>query len=366
MSESNSHSLQSGEFSIAHHFPTQAAENWSLPALRSCKPLDLPEQSTDKSPQYIICILSRDFNPHWFKFLQTFECPANYNICMVIDKNPEKQDIVDTAIQCCSMNDTPSSNTEESRDLPERSDGDTLNYKKKINIIQVSDRVCIKSKYYKSSSCTNLKDIVAWDKALCFFNHISLYYRNSLESIFPIESNEGFHRSEAEVNPHLPQHSKVNGKMYDYIWFFEDDVFFHNLNTILNIDAKYPSSDLLSAFHEKNESGNIYNGWNHWCNVVNRIPTPWAHSLISACRMSFRLMQKVDNYVKNNSSLMFIEALFSTLALHNNYIVDNPIEMASTITYDKKWNIDDITDESKIYHPLKKTEDHEMYRKKMV
>ena len=76
-------------------------------------------------------------------------------------------------------------------------------------------------------------------------------------------------------------------------------------------------------------------------------------------------MKKVDEYVINNDSLMFIEALFSTLALHNNYIVDNPIELSSTITYDKKWTIEEMVDKSKIYHPLKKIEEHEMYRKKM-
>jgi hypothetical protein len=76
-------------------------------------------------------------------------------------------------------------------------------------------------------------------------------------------------------------------------------------------------------------------------------------------------MKKVDEYVINNDSLMFIEALFSTLALHNNYIVDNPIELSSTITYDKKWTIEEMLDKSKIYHPLKKIEEHEEYRKKM-
>jgi hypothetical protein len=197
----------------------------------------------------------------------------------------------------------------------------------KINIVQVSDELCIQSKYYKSSSCTNLKDIVAWDKALYFFT-----------------------RYETD---------------YDSIWFLEDDVLFYDLNTIQKIDAKYPSSDLLSSFHEINESGNIYNGWNHWCNVVNRIATPWAHSLISASRLSRRLMERVDEYVNNNNSLMFIEALFSTLALHNNYLVDNPEELASSITYDKKWSIEEMTDKNKIYHPLKKIEEHEMYRKRM-
>lgn len=271
----------------------------------------------------IICILTRDFNKYWFNFLKTFKCPSNYSIYIIIDKfeSPTSESNTNIIVQSFFT---------VLRDSSERSiekDQFAVACEGKIKLVQISDHLCIQSKYYKSSSCTNLKDIVAWDKAL--------YYFTCCE------------------------------KNYEHIWFFEDDVFFYNLDTILNIDTKYPNSDLLSAFHEVNETGNIYNGWNHWCNVTGRIRTPWAHSLISASRLSRRLMEKVDEYVKNNNSLMFIEALFSTLALHNNYIVDNPIELASSITYDKKWTMEEMKDKSKIYHPLKKIEEHEMYRKKM-
>jgi len=60
---------------------------------------------------------------------------------------------------------------------------------------------------------------------------------------------------------------------------------------------------------------------------------------------------------------MFIEALFNTLALHYNYTVDNPDELKDTITYDKKWDKDDI-DITKIYHPFKNIDDHIYMRNK--
>ena len=297
--------------------------------------MEFLEQNVEKSNQpknkRIICILTRDLNSYWVEFLINILVKKEeiYEIYMVIDKNPDLTFLEEASPE---QSDASSKNVKyltktilfSEDNVHVLHSGDTS---AKINIVQVSDELCIQSKYYKSSSCTNLKDIVAWDKALYFFTR----YKTD----------------------------------YEFIWFLEDDVLFYDLNTIQNIDAKYPFSDILSSFHEINESGNIYNGWNHWCNVVNRITTPWAHSLISASRLYRRLMEKVDEYVRNNNSLMFIEALFSTLALHNNYLVDNPEELASSITYDKKWDIEEMTDINKIYHPLKKIESHKMYRKKM-
>ena len=83
-------------------------------------------------------------------------------------------------------------------------DDNTTKYPFKIgsvNIIQIEDEVCLKSNYYKSSSWSNLKDIVSWDRALYYFNRI---------------------------NP-----------KYDHIWFMEDDVFIASEKVIIEIDKKY-------------------------------------------------------------------------------------------------------------------------------
>jgi len=193
-----------------------------------------------------------------------------------------------------------------------------------VTIIQIPDNVCIKNNYYKSSCWSNLKDIVAWDRALYYFN-------------------------------------RVNTK-YDHVWFVEDDVFIMCERVLHSVDEKYPHSDLLSAFHEINETGDVNQGWNHWINVIHRIGTPWAHSLISCARLSNRLLKRIDEYV-GDRHLMFIEALFNTLALHNGYVVDNPDEIKNTITYNTQWNRDEL-DVTKIYHPLKKMEDHVYIREK--
>jgi hypothetical protein len=235
-------------------------------------------------PHTAVCILSRYYSETWIEFLNTFDSTV-YDVFFVIDDMAKM--------------------------YPENI--------KQVNIIQIQENRCRETNYYNSSSASNLKDILAWDKALYYFNRVS------------------------ELK-------------YDHIWFLEEDVFLMSENVFRTVDAKYPESDLLSAFHEINETGNIYNGWNHWINVIHRIGTPWAHSLISASRLSRRLLDRIDDYVQDRP-LMFIEALFNTLALQNHYSVQNPDEMRYTITYDNQWNREQV-DISCLYHPLKKIEDH--------
>ena len=232
-------------------------------------------------PKNALCILTRYFHPEWVEVLQTF---THFDVYLVIDDQSTVQ---------------PTSHGN-------------------VHIIQVSDEVCMENNYYKSSSWSNLKDIVAWDRALYYFNHINTDH------------------------PH--------------VWFIEDDVFFLSEQTIHTIDNKYLNSDLLCAFHEINETGDVHQGWNHWVNVIHRIGTPWAHSLVSICRLSRRLLQEIDKYL-DDRHLMFIEALFNTLAMHRGFTIDHPEEIQNTITYNYQWNRTEV-DVSKIYHPFKNIEDH--------
>jgi len=237
-----------------------------------------------------ICVLTRYYSQYWIDILRTF---THYDCFLTIDDNTHIYD--------------ESTITDN------------------VRIIQVPDEMCYQSNYYKSSTWSNLKDIVSWDRALFYFNKISTEYEN--------------------------------------IWFVEDDVFFHSETIFKTIDETYPNSDLLSSFHEINPNGDVHHGWNHWVNVIHRIGTPWAHSLIPVCRLSNRLLKRVDDYVSDRH-LMFIEALFNTLCLHYNYDVDNPPEMRDTISYDAKWDVDNI-DITKLYHPLKKIDDHIYIRNKI-
>ena len=41
----------------------------------------------------------------------------------------------------------------------------------------------------------------------------------------------------------------VENKNYEFIWFLEDDVFFHEENTLIQIDNQYSREDLLSNLY---------------------------------------------------------------------------------------------------------------------
>ena len=46
-------------------------------------------------------------------------------------------------------------------------------------------------------------------------------------------------------------------KDHDRVWFMEEDIFFNSEKTLLDIDAAYPTSDLLTAPCEENKDGNF-------------------------------------------------------------------------------------------------------------
>ena len=241
-----------------------------------------------------LCILSRKTNNIWVDFLKQIKY---YNVYYVIDDENE---------------------------LSSRRTSSPF-------IIQINEEKCRSFNYYNSSIASNLKSVISWDKALYYFNSYLHIQDETEKKSFPLSA--------------------------DYIWFLEDDVFIRNEEILLQIDKEAGDADLICAFDEVNETGDITQEWNHWVNVIHKIGTPWAHSLISCCRLSKRLLQKVDEYVKDRP-LMFIEALFSTLSHHHNYKIYNPEKM-KTITYNNEWKIDDILkNPNYIYHPVKNMNIH--------
>lgn len=234
-----------------------------------------------------ICLLTRKIDPIWLDFLQGF---SKYRIIIVVDDNSENY-----AEQNKNTN---------------------------VKIVQLSNEICREHGYTNCNSCVGFNEIISWDKALYYFNHMDV-------------DNDGD------------------------IWFIEDDVFFMDEDTLVNIDKQYPTSDLLTSFHETNHSGEMYS-WNHWVNVVGRIDLPWSHSMVCACRMSRRLLGAVDEYVKKRGQLYFIESIFNTLAQHHNMQIDNPIEL-STVHWNTNWDKNNI-DDTKVYHPFKNIEDHMFIR----
>jgi len=140
---------------------------------------------------------------------------------------------------------------------------------------------------------------------------------------------------------------------YDYIWFLEEDVFIPNKDTIRFIDKKYTNEDLLSSINEikLSQNDNIY-FWQHWWRNENKIEFPWAHSMISAVRVSKTLLKYILEFATINKFLLFDELLFNTITLHNNLHINTPIELSNIIFSFDDVNIDKI-DPSFLYHPIR-------------
>jgi hypothetical protein len=208
-------------------------------------------------------------------------------------------------------------------------DDNSIDYTKKykntkINIIQISYDDCVNNGFHNMTLTVKLKNdnkkrVCGWDKALYYF-------------------------------------SIINTK-YDNVWFIEDDVFFYNEDTILNIDKKY-NSDLLTNMYSENINGNKKN-W-HWKRVNITFSPPYYNCMCCAIRVSKNLISKIKDYAKINNTLFFLEVLFPTLCKHNNLLYDNPDELKN-IVYRKDFNIKDIT-KFNLYHPVKNMNNHNLFR----
>jgi hypothetical protein len=158
----------------------------------------------------------------------------------------------------------------------------------------------------------------------------------------------------------------IKNTKYDYIWFLEDDVFIPTIHTISNLDDKYLEGDLLSSFNEikLSENDNRHH-WQHWFRNKNKIIFPWAHSMISAIRVSKVLLQFILKFVKVNKFLLFDELLFNTIALQNNLHIINPIELSNIIFSFRDLELKEINP-LYLYHPIKNCSTHEKLRKTNV
>ena len=88
---------------------------------------------------------------------------------------------------------------------------------------------------------------------------------------------------------------------------------------------------------------------------------PYANSMISAIRCSKTIINCIKTYVKEHNNLFLDEALFNTLALHNNLTITCCPELSS-IEYRKDWEISDILS-TNLYHPIKSINTQYNYRK---
>jgi hypothetical protein len=192
-----------------------------------------------------------------------------------------------------------------------------------IKIIKIDNKLC-EEQGYKSTLLSLNNKACSRDKALYYFNNIYTEY--------------------------------------DYIFFVEEDVFIPNIFTIKNINDKYITGDLLVGGH--NIITEYKNNW-HWSFIHTQmnLNLPYANSMICAIRCSKKMMNSIKEYAIKYNNLFMDEALFNTLAIHNNLEVKTIYELKD-IVYCKEWELNEISI-NHLYHPIKNIEQQYNYREKL-
>ena len=205
-------------------------------------------------------------------------------------------------------------------------DDNNFNYNKlqtiyyNINFIKICDNKCVKYGFIDSNFIIN-KLISGWDKALLYFSIININY--------------------------------------DFVWFMEDDVYFYDENTIINLDNKYPNYDLLSNKINENSNGNK-SLW-HWNRInIYEYSPPYYNGMMCSIRASKLLLERMKIYANKYNTIFFLEAFIPTIAIKNNLLIYHPEEL-NEIHYRYKFNKNNITSH-KIYHPVKNINDHYIFR----
>ena len=186
---------------------------------------------------------------------------------------------------------------------------------KNITFVRVNNKDCDLAGYSNVNNIGIKKRISGWDKALYYFGKINL------------DS--------------------------DFVWFLEDDVFFYDENTLLDIDNQYINDDVLS-----NKIHDSVKNLNHWSSIKFNYEKPYYRGMMCAVRVSNNLMKSINNYATENKKLEFLEALFPTIAKKNDLIVTNPVEF-HLVKY--RYNCKELSQElfkNILYHPVKFSEDH--------
>jgi len=145
---------------------------------------------------------------------------------------------------------------------------------------------------------------------------------------------------------------------YQYVWFLEDDVFFHDTNTLIAIDSRYDNYDLLcNTNYEEGKS----NEW-LWSSIDIGFPSPYYCGMVCASRMSRNMLICLQEYANRNKTLFFHEAMFPSIAKYFRLnTIEAPKEL-QTITYNRAWDFPKDFNSHQLYHPIKNPEHHLMIR----
>ena len=194
---------------------------------------------------------------------------------------------------------------------------------KNLTFVQIENKKCEDNGYI--NTCTNVlkKAVTGWSKAVYYF-------------------------------------SLVNTQ-YDKVWFMEDDVFFHNEDTLLKIDAKYKGDDLLSKKPDQVNNGDRKE-W-HWGITDIKFDYPHYGGMMCCVRFSKKMFKCIDTYAKKHNTLFFLEPMFPTIAIRNNLKYSTPEEF-ETITLQNDFKEEDINVKG-LYHPIKDLNRHITLREKI-
>ena len=185
-----------------------------------------------------------------------------------------------------------------------------------IEFIQIENDLCINAGIMNMNFIALQKNVTGWDKSIYYFSK-----KNDL-------------------------------KQYKNIWFFEDDVYFHSEETILKIDNKYESQDILcnSSYKEAN-----LKEW-FWGRICKDIPfkPPYYCGMACALRLSTKYFNCIHQYIDKYKKTFFLEAFFPIIAKKYDLITTTktPVEF-SNIKYRTPVPKPDDVNVDYLYHPVK-------------
>ena len=193
----------------------------------------------------------------------------------------------------------------------------------RVKIIQIPNQACLDAGFKNLVKVTIPKEVTAWEKALYYFSFVNTNYKN--------------------------------------VWFLEDDVFFFDENTLLNLDLKYIDDDLITS---SSCFGDHTSTW-CWTPVLEiNLPNPIYHCMCCVARMSKRMVDEVKLYACVNGTLTFLEALFPTMCRLKEFVHTMPYQLQNCIPPEvceiKIEHFNNSTDH--LWHPIKNMETHQLFR----
>lgn len=182
--------------------------------------------------------------------------------------------------------------------------------------------------------------------------------------------------------------TRINKIDYDHYWLIEDDCFIPSVKTISSIDKKYPEADLLTESFQSNvKEGDKIEGHfplmirnNRNRNYKKRLekaktstdyylPLPWYKCFCASIRISNKFLKKIDEFVKKNKTLIFMELMFPTMAqhhkLHNICIPEIITRYVDGKRNQNLWKFSEIR-KGKLYNMIKDFDIQKEWRKRLT